>query len=375
MNTISSVSGGSIANGLLASMWSEMQLDSTTGVFTNFSDYEGKLRAVCGTNLRTQPLLLERLDPRNWVELWDKDHSATDFLVREYKNRLVGNLQLKDLATAGRPTFVFDACNLQTGVNFELGAVRVGDYQIGHAPIDQVPTLLAEAVAASSSFPFAFPPLVLDFDPNKFQGGDLAKDPPHPQLRAMQQRVLLSDGGVYDNLGLEPVWKSHELVICSDGGEPFSIAADTKTWMVPRLWRSYQIVGNQALAVRKRWLIASFYNDQGAVPKNMYRGTYWGIGGEIEEYPKHQPGYGGLVLERLRQVRTDLDAFNEGEQLVLMNHGWLLADAGIRSWLTNSGVLPDPLPPGTVASTALLDPKAAADALADSHRIEPLGRN
>src|SRR5215813_5032005 len=31
-------------------------------------------------------------------------------------------------------------------------------------------------------------------------------------------RVVLTDGGVYDNLGLETVWKRYDTVLVSDGG-------------------------------------------------------------------------------------------------------------------------------------------------------------
>jgi hypothetical protein len=43
------------------------------------------------------------------------------------------------------------------------------------------------------------------------------------------------------------------------------------------------------------------------------------------------PGYdAALVEDVIAAVRTDLDAFDEGEQAVLENHGYLLADAALR---------------------------------------------
>src|SRR5262249_52915059 len=123
------------------------------------------------------------------------------------------------------------------------------------------------------------------------------------------------------------------------------------------------VTGNQALAVRKRWLIAAY-------EKGVYTGAYWGIGTEIEGYRIHGPGYGetvlnGLVLDRLRAVRTGFDAFTEAEQLVLMNHGRALADAGVRTYMAPA--LPTPVPAGTPPSAELLDhPEQAADALKDS---------
>lgn len=368
MDTISSVSGGSVANGLLAKVWPSLIPDGS-GTFTNFDEvYEVPLRAFCSRDIRTGPLLTERLDPRNWLALAGHDHSATDFLAQEYRDHLVGDLRLRDLKAIRDhhgPDFIFDASNLQTGVNFVFSGERMGDYQIGYADAPDV--LVADAVAASSCFPIAFPPLVLKFEPGTFSGGDLAKkDPPPSRLDDMQRRVVLSDGGVYDNLGLEPVWKSHQLVLCSDGGKPFSLDADPGTVISSRLLRCQEVIGNQALAVRKRWLVSSLLD-------HVYDGAYWGIGTEIEGYPTHERGYAGLVLDRLRAVRTDFDAFSEQEQLVLMNHGWLLADAAVRSYVP-AVLLPNPVPSGTVPDAGLLDPSAAAAALATSDHRVILGR-
>jgi len=314
IQTFSSVSGGSVVNGLLAKVWPELARDKdANGSLMRFPDLvERPLREFCSHDLRTGPLLTERTDPRNWSFLWGDDHSAIDLLAHAYQDKLVGTLRLKDLAvirdTLG-VTFVFDTSNVQTGVNFTFSSNGVGDWKIGHTPATDM--LVANAIAASSAFPIAFPPLVLRFDPSQFKGGDLASDPRHTDL---SRRVVLSDGGVYDNLGLEPVWKSHQLVICSDGGKPFDVAVNPAEALPGRLLRVQDVIGNQALAVRKRWLISSYES-------GLYEGTYWGIGTEIQNYAKHGPGYDGSVLDRLRAVRTDFDSFSEPEHLILMNHG------------------------------------------------------
>src|SRR5215471_4181570 len=80
LNTISSVSGGSVASGLLAKVRPGLTPDAT-GSFTNFERaYETALRASCSPDVRTGPLLTERLDPRNWLALAGHEHSATDLL-------------------------------------------------------------------------------------------------------------------------------------------------------------------------------------------------------------------------------------------------------------------------------------------------------
>ena len=358
VRTISSVSGGSIASGLLATVWT--RLERVGDRFTNLESlFEQPLRAFCGSNIRNGPLLWGRLNPRNWPRLLSSAFSATDLLAVEYR-RLLGSVRLSALPDT--PRFVFCAANLQTGVSFELSARSIGDYALGYA--EPGPLTLAEAVAASSSFPFAFPPLVRTMDVDAFSGGDpkavAAGFRPGP-------RVALTDGGVYDNMGLEPAWKTHATVLVSDGGTPFEIQARTRTWLVPRLQRSFQVVANQALAVRKRWLISAYL-------RGVYGGAYWGLGTDPDEYRPpggaRPAGYSGRVIDRLRVVRTDLDRFSAALQSVLMNQGWALAGAALGRWGPDLAIHPSPAVP---PDPALLDPEAALAALAESDRFRFFG--
>ena len=358
VRTISSVSGGSIASGLLATVWPKLERDGDR--FTNLETlYEQPLRAFCGRNIRNGPLLWGRVDPRNWPRLLSSSFSATDLLVAEYRS-LLGPIRLSALPS--HPRFVFCAANLQTGVSFELSATSIGDYVLGYS--DPGAFTLAEAVAASSSFPFAFPPLVRAIDVDAFTGGDskamAAGFRPGP-------RIALTDGGVYDNMGLEPAWKTHAVVLVSDGGTPFEIQARTRSWIVPRLQRSFQVVANQALAVRKRWLVSAYL-------RGVYRGAYWGLGTDPGEYrvpgAERPVGYSGRVLDRLRVVRTDLDRFLPPEQAVLMNHGWALAGAALDRW--GADLLTRP-PSTSPPDPSLLEPDVALAALAESDRFLFLG--
>ena len=358
VRTVSSVSGGSIASGLLASVWPRLARDGHR--FTDLEAlFEQPLRAFCGRNIRNWPLLWGRLDPRNWPRLLSSSFSATDLLVSEYE-RLLGSVRLSALPT--HPRFVFCAANLETGVSFELSARSIGDYVLGYTEPGRF--TVAEAVAASSSFPFAFPPLVRAVDVDAFTGGD-----PKAVASGFRPgpRVALTDGGVYDNMGLEPAWKTHATVLVSDGGTPFEIRARPRTWLVPRLQRSFQVVASQALAVRKRWLVAAYL-------RGVYGGAYWGLGTDRDEYrapgAAEPAGYSGRVLDRLRVVRTDLDRFSPNEQSVLMNHGWALAGAALARWGPDLVIQVSPAAP---PDPALLDPDAALAALVRSDRIRLLG--
>jgi NTE family protein len=357
-DTISSVSGGSIINGVLARAWPSLRWGAG-GVFENFSEeVERRTRAFCSTNARNGPLFWRRLWPSNLKKLWWEGKSATNLLADLYaEERLLGDLRLQhltDVRKAGGPNFVFCATNFQTGVNFVFNATVVGDWKIGYTRARDL--RLADAVAASSAFPIAFPPLRQQFDParHQFRWGALEGC---PEYAAITRRVILTDGGVYDNLGLEPVWKNHGVVFCSDGGGPYTLDAAPGTSLLPRLSHSNDIINNQARAVRKRALIA-------AMERGEYGGAYWGLTTDITKYEAGVAGYGGRVLKLLARVRTDLDSFSEGEQLVLMNHGWALAKAALLKHFPEASN-----PPGAPPSPQLLASyKASAEAVGKSGR-------
>src|SRR5205814_9384061 len=90
---------------------------------------------------------------------------------------------------------------------------------------------LSTAVAVSSCFPPVFKPVSLNFDPKKLTGGKAQGPTRNENIR----NLTFSDGGVYDNLGLEPIWKTHKTVLCSDGGALIdSNAGKTFFWNVKR---------------------------------------------------------------------------------------------------------------------------------------------
>jgi NTE family protein len=146
---------------------------------------------------------------------------------------------------------------------------------------------------------------------------------PLKKRRSAAEDLRLTDGGVYDNLALEPVWKSHRTVLVSDGGSTFDPEPDRGLFR--RLKRYTDIIGNQVGALRKRWLISSFISGE-------LEGTYWGIGSLVENYDASgQLAYPPDLVENvISEVRTDLDAFSEAEIKVLVNHGYILTDTAIR---------------------------------------------
>ena len=298
IKTISSVSGGSIFSAHLARSipWPSTAVDFEKDVAVPF-------RAFTSRDIRTRPILQGALPFFTAVEL----------LVQQYE-RFLTPQKLSDLPDA--PRFVFCSTDRSYGVNFVFEKRLLGDYQIGYQPTSDAWSV-ARAVAASSCFPPVFNPMEPKLDGKKLVDGWAT---PGSERDRCISELRLTDGGNYDNMGLEPVWKDHSHVLVSDGGGLFDSVGDRNFFT--RLLRYTAIVERQALSVRKRWLISSFVNE-------VFGGGYWGIGGAREHYGV-TGGYSADVAHLIGSIRTDLDAFSEAEAFVLENHGYALADATLQ---------------------------------------------
>jgi NTE family protein len=346
LTTISSVSGGSILNGFLAT---RLPAPVSSGI-ANFLDAVSKpMREFCS------------LDIRKWIALEVAvpcTHNSLG-LAKQYDQHLTSGKLLKDIP--GTPFHVFCTTDLSCGVDWMFKKQQCGDYQVGflNTPADW---RVSTAVAASSCFPPVFKPLNLDLDPTKLAPGRI---PAGAERDKCIRDLILSDGGVYDNLGLEPIWKDHEIVLCSDGGALFHVGGDTGfLWEIDRF---ISIPENQALAVRKRWLISNF------VAKQL-KGTYWGIGSTAYDYGIQQGYSNDLAKNYICTIRTDLDKFSDAEASILENHGYWLADAAIRKHVPE--LLPANVPPLNVPNPDWVGPEdKIKDALKDSGKRTLLGRS
>ena len=162
---------------------------------------------------------------------------------------------------------------------FHLGALRRLN-ELGLLPrIDTITSVSGGSIMAAFLLPLA-----------AFKRGSARRDAGPPL------DIRLSDGGLYDKLGLEPIWKDHRTVLVWDGGSTFTSSGDGG--LVQRLGRYIDIVDHQAAALRKRWLISSFLDDE-------MSGTYWGIGSATTSYENGKDGYpADFVDEVIAPVRA-----------------------------------------------------------------------
>ncbi len=308
LNRVSSVSGGSIMAAMLGLKWSRLAFDQG-GVAARFEQEVVKpIRSFAGRNVDASAVLGGILLPGN----------AGDRVERAYANYLYGDATLQDLPDA--PRFVINATNVQSGALWRFSKPYMADYRVGMVrnPI----VTLAKAVAASSAFPPVLSPVELEIEPGSFEPGkgmDLQREP-------FTSDVVLTDGGVYDNLGLETAWKRYKTVLVSDAGGAMAPEEDPKRDWGRHAYRVLLMIDNQVRNLRKRQIIRGFVDAQ-----DPHDGAYWSIGSDIGHYglddslpcPHEQTLDLAATPTRLKRVSGD-------RQEHLINWGYAICDAALR---------------------------------------------
>lgn len=335
-DTITSVSGGSIMTAQLATFRRSLADkwpapgQPVDGFDAGFAE---PLRRFTKTNIRTRTVL-RRLLPHNWF----RSNVDSDALTARYAGGPAPG-RLADVPE--RPRFVFCATDIthRTQWVFDAGRRRIGTaaqtWPVGDWP-------LARAAAASSCLPGAFTAMKVEF------GGE---------------PVELTDGGIYDNLGLEPVWRDHAVVLVSDAAPTFAHTPD----LAGVIWRGLRYAVTlleQATDVRKRWLISNFILGE-------LDGAYWGIGSFPSSYGSGAGYPDTLIADVISQVRIDLDEFSDAEIAVLENHGYFMADIALTRHVADLiGDAPAPRAP----HPEWLDEARVRRALAESHKTKLFAR-
>jgi NTE family protein len=334
LNRISSVSGGSITAAALAIAWDQLNFDALG-------------RSPVFTDRVAEPLLKvakQTIDRRaGLVGIALPLLSISHRVASQYREHLLGDAKLSDLPE--KPSFVFNATNLETGNLFRFTKHYLADWQLGKADSDAVD--LATAVACSSAFPPVLSPFKLDLRNAKWlpaartagagDGVTTASAKPLTDLD-FRKEITLSDGGVYDNLGLETVWKQHHTVLVSDAGGHLAADPNPPTDWPRQTLRVLKVVDNQVRTFRKLQVIRSLEN-------KTRDGLYLGIRSDPANYKlEDRIPVGDSARNALAEIPTRLAPPAGNDALRLINWGYALCDTGLRSHLgeTVKGSLPYP---------------------------------
>ncbi len=289
VDEVRAVSGGSILAGFLA--LKTMELAKPLERLDWDADVAEPFRAILRQDHRTLPIALTA--PINWAtkrpRLW------------ALERRLESTIGRGAIASLGdRPRIRFLVTDLASG-----------DLVVVPGLAGAEGWSVARAVAVSAAFPPLFGPL----RHTSREGG-------RPLTRA------LSDGGVWGNLGVSGrILRTARVLLVSDASYPLlpMSAAGARPF---RLWlhraiRVAQQRGDSALRYQM-WLSDAL----------AQRYEVWRISKTTNRPELGLPSfeYSPRLTERIATVRTDLDAFTQGEIAVLENHGYLRA-ASSMSWL------------------------------------------
>jgi len=306
LKRISSVSGGSITAAMLGLKWSSLGFKN--GVALNLTrEVIEPIRCFAHHTIDVSSVLIGLLP----------GSTINGRVVRAYSKYLFGDATLQDLPV-DPPRFVINATNVQSGALVRFSKPYMRDYKVGEIRKPAIP--LSVAVAASSAFPPFLSPAFIDLDPATFTATDgetLTGD-------EYRQRMVLTDGGVYDNLGMETVWKRFDTVLVSDAGMKFSPDAKPAEDWAFHSKRVLDLIDNQVRSLRKRQLISAY-------KAGLRKGCYWGIATDIAHYnlPDALPCPAEKTMQ-LATVPTRLQDMPDNIQERLINWGYAVCDAALR---------------------------------------------
>jgi NTE family protein len=324
LDRISSVSGGSITAGVLATRWKELESSRDFAKTIVLP-----IRKMAGTTIDAGSVIIGALTPGTTIG---------ERIIKAYRSNLFGDATLQDIPD--HPKFIFGATNVQTGSLFRFTKAYLSDYRIGRVLTPRTP--VAAAVAASSAFPPLLSPARLELKHSDWT--DLQKDvcgvPP------FTTKLVLTDAGVYDNLGIEPVWKRCRHVLVSDAGGRYQPDADPHSDPIRHALRVQATTDNQVRSLRKRQVVGAFVDNSDA-----HTGTYFGMWVKPDDYPVHAPKLpiDANRADELARTPTRLARMPVDLQNRLINFGYGMAERAIRSYFDKTALEPTAFPcPGGV---------------------------
>jgi NTE family protein len=309
LTRISSVSGGSITAGLLGLLWSKLQFND--GKAAKFGSFVDAIQTMADTTVDAGAVMGGIFLPG----------TISDKVAKAYDDVLFKGAKLSDLPDDtgnAAPRFVINATNVQSSVLWRFSRPYMGDYRVGLVRNPDV--ALSTAVAASSAFPPILSPMTLPIRQkvDATKGADLNRAPYTTQ-------AVLSDGGVYDNLGLETT-KRFKTLLVSDAGQKVVPEENPHHDWVRHSLRILDTIDNQVRSLRKRHLIDSYI-------RGDHTGTFWGIRTDFADYKLATDPLKCLTRKPapLADIPTRLEKMPRDVQNRLMNWGYAICDAALRA--------------------------------------------
>lgn len=302
LDVVSGISGGS----LLTAMWAYGPPD--------FAEFDSTVVDLLSRGL-TVELLRRALAPRlaginmlNAVTAFpgtgrSRRSTRTEALVNALGARDFGARTMSQVTHPGT-SVIISATDLSTG-----NAVRFGSQVSSCSALGDIsePVRVADAVAASAAFPAILPHLARTYSFTREDG------------TTQRKTVLMTDGGVYDNLGLTPLmpgrsrdYTSHvydlDYIVAVDAGMG-RVAQRAPNYWPGRMLRSFQITHTRAQdGIRSRVHDVAAHGD---IKGFIY--AYLGM----KDWKLPTPVPDMVPRERVLNYPTDFAAMDRGDMVAL----------------------------------------------------------
>lgn len=239
----------------------------------------------------------------------------------------------------GNMMWYINCTTYETGKRFRFCRNNMGDYEIGFAKTPDIP--ISDVMAASAGFPVLIGPYSLFAGDYKWNPSDFA-----PQgWRPPKGTIHLWDGGVYDNLGLESIFKPEKggtlkdglnCIIVSNASSPIGIYNRREELSLRNLKRLLNISMNQVESLRTR-MVMDFINQ-------TKQGMYIKIGNSAKNIALASNCLEAIKcdlietclsdkqVKKMRDYPTTLRRPKKDDYQMLLRHGYEVAECTYRCY-------------------------------------------
>jgi NTE family protein len=251
---ISTVSGGSLFVGLVFSLSGNKWPSSQQYLSAVYPEVRRLLKTK---SLQWRSFVCLVFNPLNWSSVL----SRADITAKVIETYWSVKGCLGDLPK--NPVWSVNATTAENGRRFRFKGIQIGDYETGYAEAKDIK--IAAAMAVSAAFPGGIGPLSMWAAGYEWKKRPSWGSAQPPQTATLQFRLLhLYDGGIYDNLGLEPLFdvgtqkiKSNpdvDMVIVVDAGAAFARTDIPSALNPARFLRLANVAFDQTRSLRVRAL-------------------------------------------------------------------------------------------------------------------------
>lgn len=317
---LSTVSGASLAIALVYELNKGTWPDSQTYI----DEISPQLRKLL-TTINLQHALYTKC----MYKFWKVPFARANLLAEVIRDKWGVNFSLKDLPSS--PRWLINTTCYETGKNWRFDKKRMGDYQFGYVTNPDFD--VANAVAASAALPAIIGPYELETTAYNWVRFPAYDEESFIPIDPILSKVHLWDGGIYENLGIEGLYKigtgvrdGVDYLIVSDAGAPLGIQRNRLNSYL----RLINIGMSQSRGLRARAAVNYFRSHPNT-------GVYLQIGNTVDEIIRRSKAKldfnidcDGVLspgqVSFLKHMPTHVKQFTTMEFDQLYRHGYEVAD-------------------------------------------------